>query len=107
MFRPWDQDPRARWWARVQDATTAPLERADEDAVLKVLADTGLVRQPRLIARDGSVIVWVVVRADSALEAAAVASRIADVAHRQAGHGLTLRRIRRSAKPYQAGLPDD
>jgi hypothetical protein len=87
MFRPWDQDPRAKWWAWVQHTTGAPLEPADEDAVLKVLTDTGLVRQPGVITREGSVIVRIVLRADSAVEAAVVASRIADVAHREAGTG--------------------
>jgi len=101
MYEPWDQDPREKWWARIQHATVAPFDRADVEAVKRVLLDTGMVRQPNLIPGETSIVVWVAVKADSVEEAAVTASRVIEVAHREAGHGLTVRRLRRSAMSYR------
>jgi hypothetical protein len=49
--------------------------------------------------------VYLLVKADSAEEAALVASRVVAAAHREAGHGLLGRRLRRTAVPYRAGRP--
>lgn len=91
----------------MQHEIVGPFERADLDAVTKVLHHTGLVRQPTLVSRPDSVILWMVVRAESAKEAAHAAERIADVAHREAGHELTLGRTRCSAVPHRQQRPGD
>ena len=88
MFRPWDEDPRPRWWARVQHETVAPLDNGDVQSVAAVLRATGMVRQILLRHDEASVTAWLLVKARSAHEAASAAQRIVEVAHHEAGHGL-------------------
>jgi len=107
MFRPWRQDDRPSWWAGVVHQVAGPLDETDRDAVRKQATDTGLA-QHVVVTEDtaaGTVTTLMLVKADSAEEAAHVATRVASAAHREAGHGLLLRRIRRSAAPHRPGRP--
>jgi len=107
MFRPWRQDDRPTWWARVVHEVSGPLEETDRDAVRKQATETGLA-QHVVVTEDagaGTVTTLMLVKADSAEEAAHVASRVASAAHREAGHALLLRRVRRSAVPHRPGRP--
>lgn len=105
MFRPWRQDERPAWWARVQHEVDGPLDQTEIDAVKKEALDTGLARWIIVTEDEGSVSAYLLVKADRADEAALVAARIAEAAHREAGHGLLGRRVRRTAVPYRSGRP--
>lgn len=105
MFRPWRQDDRPAWWVRVVHEALGPLDETDREAVKKQAADTGLARHA-LVTEDveaGTVSTYLLVKADSAEEAALVGLRVAEAAHREAGHGLLGRRVRRTAVPYRSG----
>jgi hypothetical protein len=107
MFRPWRQDDRPAWWTRVVHEVAGSLDDADRDAVKKQAADTGLARHV-LVTEDtaaGTVSTYLLVKADSAEEAAHVATRVAEAAHREAGHGLLRRRVRRTAAGHRPGRP--
>ncbi len=102
MFRPWRQDDRPAWWATVEHAVTAPLFDSDRDAVKKQALDTGLACSALVTQDDQRVIVYLLVKADTAEEAAHAAGRIVEAAHREAGHGLLLRRVRVAARAYRS-----
>ncbi len=107
IWRPWRQDERPVWWAWVQHEVAAPLDETDLDAVRKQAHDTGLTRHVLLTEAGGTVSAYLLVKADSAEEAAHVALRVVEAAHREAGHGLLGRSLRRSALPQRAGrLPE-
>ncbi len=109
MFRPWRQDDRPTWWTGVVHEVAGPLDDANRDAVRKQAADTGLARHV-LLTEDtaaGTVTTYLLVKADSAEEAARVASRVAEAAHREAGHDLLGRRLRRTAASHRPGRPLD
>lgn len=103
MFRPWRQDDRPAWWTRIVHEVLEPLDDTDRDAVKKQAHDTGLARWV-LVTEDlaaGTVSVYLLVKADSAEEAALVATRIAKAGHREAGHGRLGRRVRGAARPHR------
>jgi len=103
IWRPWRQDERPVWWAWVQHEVAAPLDETDRDAVRKQAHDTGLARHVLLTEAGGTVSAYLLVKADSAEEAAHVASRVVEAAHREAGHGLLGRRLRRAAARHRVG----
>jgi len=101
MFRPWRQDDRPAWWATVEHAVIAPLYDSDRDAVKKQALETGLARSALVTQDYESVAVYLLVKADNAEEAAHAAGRIVEAAHREAGHGLLLRRVRVAARAHR------
>jgi len=103
MFRPWRQDERPAWWTRVVHALAGPLADSDHDAIRKQAGDTGLARWVLVGEDAGTVSVHLLVKADSAEEAAHVATRVVEAAHREAGHGLLGRRLRRTAVRHRGG----
>jgi hypothetical protein len=106
MFRPWRQDERPTWWARVVHEAAGPLDDADREAVRKQAHETGLA-QHVVVTEDaaaGTVTTSMLVKADGAEEAAHVAARVALAAHREAGHGLLGRRLRRTAIRHRPGM---
>ena len=105
MFRPWRQDDRPAWWATVEHEVSAALCDLERDAVKKQALATGLARHALVTQVEGRVSVYVLVKADSAEEATHAAGRIVEAAHREAGHGLLVRRMRLAARPQQAGPP--
>jgi len=107
MFRPWRQDDRAVWWARVQHEVDAPLGRAGREAVRRRALDTGLARAAVVAEDDGTVSAYLLVKADDQEEATEVAARVVEAAHREAAHGLLGRRLLRSAGRYRPSLPLD
>lgn len=65
------------------------------------LLKTGMTREPVLVtADDGAATVWLLVRAHDERDAAHAACRIAEAAHRDAGHGRLGARLRGTAMPY-------
>ena len=105
IFRPWRQDERPAWWARVVHEVHGPLDETDRDAIKKQAGDTGLARWVLVTEDKGSVSVYLLVKADSAEEAALVATRVVEAAHREAGHGVLGRRLQRSAAPHRNRHP--
>jgi hypothetical protein len=101
IFRPWRQDARATWWARVQHAVEQPLDQEHRDAVQRQARATGLVHSVLVTQDDVSVSVYLLVKADTAEEAALVGTRVAEAAHREAGHHLLGARISRTARPHR------
>jgi len=103
IFRPWRQDDRPTWWARVQHELTGPLDREGRDAVRQQALQTGLARFALVVQDGATVSTYLLVKADSDEEAEEVSAAVVEAAHREAGHGLLGRRMLRAATPYHAG----
>lgn len=100
MYRPWRQDERPVWRARVEHDLARPLDSDDVEMIKAALLATGLTREPVLVTAGETVTVWLLVRADDERDAAWAGCRVAEAAHRQAGHGRLGGRLRRTAMPY-------
>jgi hypothetical protein len=105
VFRPWRQDDRPTWWARVHHELLAPLDARTRRAVERQAGATGLTPQALVTGGGGSITVTLLVKAETAEEAARAATRIVEAAHREAGHGLLGRRLPGTALRHQPGRP--
>jgi len=97
MFRPWRQDERPTWRAAVQHLLIAPLDPAACHAIVNQAVETGLAARVVVKQEAGSVAVHLLIKADHAGEAAHVAARVVEAAHREARHGLLGRQLRSTA----------
>jgi len=104
IFRPWRQDERPAWRAQVEHELAGPLDGAGRAAVGEQAGATGLARAV-LVTDDpvaGTVTVHLLVKAEAAAEAAHVATRVVEAAHREAGSALLGAPVAHTVRRYRA-----